>query len=582
MSDYELNHLELIDEKKEQFRQRRKRKDEPEEVIIKIKEFDLNSMPPHSISDTKNGIKIVVIGKPGCFAKGTEVLMFDGSFKNIENVIIGDIVMGDDNTSREVLELYHDTDDMYEIQNNCKNSYTVNRLHDLVLSTQNGHILEISVEDYLKKDFNSKRKLHAFSSHEINCWEDTLTSQHTNPFFLGLLIGTNNIFFGPDNINIINPFAFTIAMDIFPNPVNIEYLRGFNYSFIPQIYKINSVQTRKNILAGIIDILGVSHDAGYTIDLPESTKLTDDIIFISKSLGFKTTISKIKLFKHALTPYLRITIIGSLPTLLLPPPTKKSYHTDHPFRVIYKGKNEYFGFKLNKNRRFLLANLEVVKNTGKSTIIQDICASKAHIIATAQIFSGTEDSNHYYSTKFPPCCIFGKLDLGAVENFITRQKVAKEWLPNPWALQLIDDCTDDPSILKKPVFQAIYKNGRHWNMVHILSLQYCMDILPSIRTNIDYTFILRETNQRNRKALWENYAGCIPSLQMFQDIMDSITEDFTALVINNRIQSNKLEDCIFWYKAHPERLSENIQFCHPTAWEFNEERFDPNAIISMI
>jgi hypothetical protein len=213
----------------------------------------------------------------------------------------------------------------------------------------------------------------------------------------------------------------------------------------------------------------------------------------------------------------------------------------------------------------------------KSTIIQDIVASKSHIAACSQIFSGTEDSNHYYSEKFPPCCVYNKLDMEAITKFVTRQKAAKTYLENPWAIQIIDDCTDDPSQLRDPIFQAYYKNGRHWNMIHILSLQYSLDILPSIRTNIDYTFILRETNQRNRKALYENYAGCIPNYGMFQDIMDAITEDFTALVINNRVQSNKIEDCVFWYKAKPDRLPPNWKFGHPVAWEFNNDRMDPRA-----
>lgn len=32
--------------------------------IVHIKEFDINSIPPHEVSDN-SGVKIVVIGKPG-------------------------------------------------------------------------------------------------------------------------------------------------------------------------------------------------------------------------------------------------------------------------------------------------------------------------------------------------------------------------------------------------------------------------------------------------------------------------------------------------------------------------------------
>ena len=40
-----------------------------------------------------------------------------------------------------------------------------------------------------------------------------------------------------------------------------------------------------------------------------------------------------------------------------------------------------------------------------------------------------------------------------------------------------------------------------------------------------------------------------PSFESFNDIMDKTTENFECLVINNKIDSTKLEDKIFWYKA---------------------------------
>ena len=42
-----------------------------------------------------------------------------------------------------------------------------------------------------------------------------------------------------------------------------------------------------------------------------------------------------------------------------------------------------------------------------------------------------------------------------------------------------------------------------------------MDVKPVIRTNIDGTFILRDSNLKNRRSLWENYAGIIPDFGMF-------------------------------------------------------------------
>jgi hypothetical protein len=214
--------------------------------------------------------------------------------------------------------------------------------------------------------------------------------------------------------------------------------------------------------------------------------------------------------------------------------------------------------------------------TGKSSIIADILWHKSSIVPCAQIFSGTEDSNHFYSEKFPSICVFNKLDLDAVRNFVVRQKLAKRHLENPWAFQIIDDCTDDPTVFKKPLFQAYYKNGRHWCMIHILSLQYCMDVSTVIRTNIDFSFILREPQRSNRERLHKNFVSCVHDFNDFNDIMDQITEDFTCLVVNNTVQSNKIEDCLFWYKADPNRFPKNWKFGSPDAWKFHNKRYDTN------
>ena len=126
--------------------------------------------------------------------------------------------------------------------------------------------------------------------------------------------------------------------------------------------------------------------------------------------------------------------------------------------------------------------------TGKTTLISSILYGKRHIIPVGMVMSGTEDSNGFYQKIFPSSFVYNKLDEKRIEQFIGRQKIAKKHLPNPWGLLLLDDCTDDPRLFNKPIFQGLFKNGRHWKMMFILSLQYCMDVKPVIRTNVDGVF----------------------------------------------------------------------------------------------
>jgi GTPase SAR1 family protein len=210
--------------------------------------------------------------------------------------------------------------------------------------------------------------------------------------------------------------------------------------------------------------------------------------------------------------------------------------------------------------------------TGKTTLITSLLYEKSHIFPIGLAMSGTEDSNGHYSKIFPSTFVFNSLDKPVIEKFINRQKIAKQHLPNPWGILLLDDCTDDPKLFNDPLFLGLYKNGRHWKMLFILSLQYALDIKPTIRTNIDGTFILRETNLRNRKVLWENFAGVIPDFQLFNTIMDQLTDDYTSLYIHNATTSNKMEDCIFWYKAT--KIPENFRLGSDEYWDFHDQRYD--------
>jgi hypothetical protein len=215
--------------------------------------------------------------------------------------------------------------------------------------------------------------------------------------------------------------------------------------------------------------------------------------------------------------------------------------------------------------------------TGKSRIIKSILYEKSEIFPCAQVFSGTEDSNHAYAGFIPSTFVFNGFSQSVYVDFIKRQKLAKTYLDNPWAAEIWDDITEDERIFNLPVVKGTYKNGRHWKILHILSLQYALDVKPVIRTNIDGTFILRETIKRNRKVLFENYSSVFDDYGDFCDVLDAVTNDFTALYIHNRTQSNSFEDCVFWYKARDD-IPDNFRLGAKEMWMFHQERYNPSYV----
>ena len=102
-------------------------------------------------------------------------------------------------------------------------------------------------------------------------------------------------------------------------------------------------------------------------------------------------------------------------------------------------------------------------------------------------------------------------------------------------------------------------------------MQYCLGVPPALRTCIDYVFILREPNLKNRKKLWENYCSIFPTLQMFCDVMDNLTEDYHCMVIKNRVVSNKIEDVVFWYKA---KYHDPFKIGTRDLWEFHDKNYN--------
>src|ERR1700744_2494325 len=83
-----------------------------------------------------------VTGKPGsngtgkCFAKSTSILMYDGTIKLIENIEVGDLVMGDDSTPRKVLEIHSGIDELYSVNPTKGDPYIVNSQHVLCLKSR--------------------------------------------------------------------------------------------------------------------------------------------------------------------------------------------------------------------------------------------------------------------------------------------------------------------------------------------------------------------------------------------------------------------------------------------------------------
>lgn len=152
------------------------------------------------------------------------------------------------------------------------------------------------------------------------------------------------------------------------------------------------------------------------------------------------------------------------------------------------------------------------RGTGKSSLVTDILYHQRSI-PMGVVISGTEESNEHYKSYVPDTFIYGQYEPAVIEKIITRQKqVIKKKNnennnTNNNVFILLDDCMYDNKWTRDVNIRGIFMNGRHWKILFMITMQYCMDLPPCLRANIDYIFILRENIIQNREKIYKNFLG---------------------------------------------------------------------------
>jgi len=194
------------------------------------------------------------------------------------------------------------------------------------------------------------------------------------------------------------------------------------------------------------------------------------------------------------------------------------------------------------------------------------------------IFSGTEHVSPFFGDYFPDSFIWNDEDLTdeRIHELLKGQENAcHEWKgkiddcsclhcrKNPYKfdkkrghcihnnmLLITDDMMSQEKLLKKSAYyKKLFVEGRHYNIMYLLCLNYSMGLTPTMRSNVDYVFLYAEEEVVNMKRLYENYAGIFPTFRMFKETLDQCTEDFGCLVIDKRSKSKVLTDRVFHFKA---------------------------------
>lgn len=412
------------------------------------------------------------VGK--CLAVDTPILMYDGTIKLVQDIVVGDVIMGDDSTPRNVLGLGRGVERMYQIIPEKGDSYIVNESHILSLTKTNKYSIawlqernayrvewcnesrgssgsgdssksgrSFSVNDYGSKK-NTKAAVLSFIS--SNPLQDFYTDIELREYikkplswkkeWKGYRVGVD--FHNRHNVLSIDPYVLgfwlggKLELGVYYDDVlhifseedirtHLEEYDMLNNEHIPFEYLTSTRDVRLKILAGLIDSNGCLVDNCYSIS-QKSKRLTDDILYIARSLGFAAYAKKYtKSYLNKMEVYYKITISGRIfciPILDEQKRLNEESYTDDVLKVGITVKpldeDRYYGFQIDGNHRFVLGDFTVTHNTALAKVIGFVF-SKSGILATdtVKIISPRADLVGQYVGHTAPrtrACLFECLE----------------------------------------------------------------------------------------------------------------------------------------------------------------------------
>lgn len=347
-----------------------------------------------------------------CFGKGTKVIMSDYSIKNIEDIKIGDFVLGLDGSPQEVMFTTRGIDNLYKIKQKRGIDYVVNSKHKLYLEqrprvgNQSDQIVLKTVSQYKQLSIYNRRTSYGKFNTAINNKVDLCS---IDPYYLGVWLGDGwsespnriivNVVKDIEIYNYIIEYYKSLNLNskvtkcdntkqcvrIYGNSNNytnylVQQFKSYNLinnKHIPKEVYFSTLEYKLQVLAGLIDTDG-SLNRQFTYYFSSSDqKFANQVTLLARSCGFEVKQS-IKITKSGYStnvPQYRLLIKGDLAQIPVKVQrkicTNKRFNTTNSTSIEIEDLpiGEYYGITLksygkNTDNLFLLEDFTIVHNCG--------------------------------------------------------------------------------------------------------------------------------------------------------------------------------------------------------------------------
>ena len=414
-----------------------------------------------------------------CVAKGTRFIMFDGSIKNVEDIVAGDVLMGPDSKPRTVLATTHGIDNMYKVIPENGIEHIVNSKHPIrtIYRKAYGNIVReelITAPNYIKTLSLHPRWRECYALEKVNGIEFEHKDVLIDPYIFGLWIGDGDKdsarFTNPDIevIDVLKEFANAnnLVCNIYNHSTSklakrisftkkdcslnwfrqaLDAMGVKDNKFIPKNYICTDRESRLQFLAGIIDTNGNYDARKHNFEIIQKLEsVTAGIVYIARSLGIKTTV-KTKVVNGC--TYYRIFLLSK--GWIIPTKVKRKQCPEYTalqknplecrFDIESIGKDEYYGFEVDGDSLCLLEDFTIFHNCPNLQKALDVTLSNtesgAISVGTIRVYGtgGTKGANWAaFSKAFYNPKMNKMLCMENVWDINKRHEVCGFFFPQVW------------------------------------------------------------------------------------------------------------------------------------------------------
>ncbi len=361
---------------------------------------------------------------------GTPVIMADGTTKAIQDVLVGDQLLGPDGGVRNVIALGRGQETMYEVMPVKGDPYYVNASHILSLRKTPGSdgiflsdgshvsksddIVNVNVETFANSNATARHCLKGWRSGPVEFKREEVI-QPIPPYILGAWLGDGShsgptlnkgkvrmvdawIEYGKSIGLATHEYKFSDQCsgwrlapleksEVRNNParVALKSLGLIRNKHIPDAYKYGTVAQRLSLLAGLLDSDGHSLRGGYDW-ISKDKRMAEDFAFICRSVGLAAHIKECRKGIKSTGfygTYYRVSVSGDcerIPCLDKKAEPRKQIkrHLVTGLKLKRLGVEDYYGVVLDGDHLFLLGDFTVTHNTEMAMELLEAASMKGN------------------------------------------------------------------------------------------------------------------------------------------------------------------------------------------------------------